>query len=66
MQLGGVFEPDRYVIACTTVPLMEHWFVLLAYANPNLYIATELILEVCHGTGHHGLGRLVLFGGRHD
>ena len=46
MQLGGVFVPDRYVIACTTVPLMQHWFVLLANANPNLYITIELILEV--------------------
>ncbi|KAL7573460.1 hypothetical protein ACA910_013774 [Epithemia clementina (nom. ined.)] len=46
LQLGGLLKADRYVLSCATVPLMQHWFPLVAYANANLYTAIQLCLEV--------------------
>ena len=72
LQLGGIFVVDRYILSAALVPLMQHWFVLLAYANANLYTAVMLSLEVYfewtifaymdHFYNNHGLSVAIIGG----
>ena len=72
MQLGGVFGVDRYILTTATVPLMQHWFPLVAYANTNLYAVIQISLEVYfewsvfsymdHFYNYHGLALAIVPG----
>ncbi|CAB9502197.1 expressed unknown protein [Seminavis robusta] len=46
MFLAGVVPPTRHVLAPCLIPVMQHWFVLLRYSNPNIYTIVEMALEV--------------------
>ena len=72
MQLGGVFGVDRYILTTATVPLMQHWFPLVGYANTNLYAVIQISLEVYfewsvfsymdHFYNYHGLALAIVPG----
>lgn len=46
MLLMGVITPNREVVTPIMFLVMQHWLVLLAHVNTNLYIGLELILEI--------------------
>lgn len=45
MLVVGVIPASRYVVSPCLILLLQHWVVLLAYANPALYCAIEVGLE---------------------
>ena len=45
MLVVGVIPPSRYVLNCALILAVEHWIVLVAYANKPLYAGIALVLE---------------------
>lgn len=43
--LAGVVAPTRSIMGPISIVIMQHWFALLRYVSPNLYMAVELALE---------------------
>ena len=43
--LVSVIPPSRYVVIGSLVLIMQHWFVLVKYANVPVYVVIELALE---------------------
>jgi len=40
-----LFPRSRAIIAACVVPIMQHWFVLVKYSQPTVYLVLELLLE---------------------
>jgi hypothetical protein len=45
MVVVGVIPASRFVLDCSLILMMQHWFVMLNYYSPSLYCAIELVLE---------------------